>query len=196
MNPLTVRVFMGSKVVHQFLNMCTNNWDEMWESKVFQKHLNTYIHGCHCHVAHNTAKAEGVGFFKVSHFDLEDMIHKSERIPDRKKVENWVHTTRAKLNRLLDEGDITPQQVDSFHEAVLSFLTSAVDYALKKLPLKEPLLKHSTFVDVRQRAESDTGDVLYFVERFPHLLPYHGPEEYDLLGEEFLSYQTMPMISL
>ena len=75
-------------------------------------------------------------------------------------------TTRAKLNRLLDEGDITPQQVDSFHEAVLCFLTSAVAYALKKLPLKEPLLKHSKFVDVRQRAESDIGDVLYFVERF------------------------------
>ncbi|KAK0150373.1 hypothetical protein N1851_008530 [Merluccius polli] len=104
--------------------------------------------------------------------------------------------TRAKLNRLLDEGDITPQQVDSFDEAVLCFLTSAVDYALKKLPLKEPLLKHSTFVDVRQRAESDIRDVLYFVERFPHLIPYHGPEEHDLLGEEFLSYQTMPMISL
>ena len=75
-------------------------------------------------------------------------------------------TTRAKLNRLLDEGDITPQQGDSFHEAVLCFRTSAVDYALKKLPLKEPLLKHSKFVDVRQRAESDIGDVLYFVERF------------------------------
>ena len=86
-------------------------------------------------------------------------------ISNRKKVAHWVHTTRAKLNRLLDEGDITPQQVDSFHEAVLSFLTSALDYAIKKLPLKEPLLKHSTFVDAWQRAESDIGDVLYFVER-------------------------------
>ncbi|XP_061093937.1 uncharacterized protein LOC133126086 [Conger conger] len=119
---------------------------------------------------------------------------KANHLPGRKL--NIGFTTRAKLNKLLDKGDITPQQVDSFHEAVLCFLTSAVDYALKKLPLKEPLLKHSTFVDVRQRAESDIGDVLYFVERFPHLLPYHGPEEHDLLGEEFLSYQTMPMISL
>lgn len=74
-------------------------------------------------------------------------------------------TTRTKLNRLLDEGDVTPQQVDSFHEAVLSFLISAVDYALKKLPLEEPLIKHTKFVDVRQRAESGIEDVLYFVER-------------------------------
>lgn len=31
-----------------------------------------------------------------------------------------------------------------------------------------------------------------FMHRFPHLLTYHGPEEHDLLAEEFLEYQTMP----
>ena len=35
-----------------------------------------------------------------------------------------------------------------------------------------------------------------FINRFPHLLPYHGPEEHDHLGEEFLNYQTMPTTSL
>ncbi|KAK6316411.1 hypothetical protein J4Q44_G00139350 [Coregonus suidteri] len=54
----------------------------------------------------------------------------------------------------------------------------------EKLPLEEPLIKHAQFVDVWQRAESDIEDVLYFVERFPHLLPYHGPEEHDLLDAE------------
>ncbi|KAL0964197.1 hypothetical protein UPYG_G00320610 [Umbra pygmaea] len=63
-----------------------------------------------------------------------------------------------------------------------------------ELPLEDPLIKHEIFVDVRQRAESDINDALYFAERFPHLLPYHGPEEHDLLGEEILNFQTMPMI--
>src|SRR4029434_752072 len=35
-----------------------------------------------------------------------------------------------------------------------------------------------------------------FINRFPYLLPYHGPEEHDHLGEEFLNYQTMPTTSL
>ena len=81
-------------------------------------------------------------------------------------------TTRAKLNRYLDEGDITPRQVDSFHEAVLIFLTSAVGHALKKLPMKEPLIKRAEFVDVRQRAESGIEDVLYFVERLVFFFNY------------------------
>ncbi|XP_060776788.1 uncharacterized protein LOC132886247 [Neoarius graeffei] len=110
----------------------------------------------------------------------------------RRKL-NISFTTRAKLNRLLDDGDITPQQMEKFHEAALAFLINAVDYALKKLPLQEPLLKHAKFVDVRQRSECAIEDVLYFVERFPHILPYHGPAEHDLLAEEFLEYQTMPL---
>ena len=70
-----------------------------------------------------------------------------------------------KLNKLLDVGDITPEQMEQFHEAALAFLTYAVEYALKKLPLQEPLLKHAKFVDFRQRLECGVEDALYFVER-------------------------------
>ncbi|KAJ8001112.1 hypothetical protein DPEC_G00187840 [Dallia pectoralis] len=42
----------------------------MWDSKILQKHPNSYIHGCPCHVAHNTAKPAGVGFFKDMVVDI------------------------------------------------------------------------------------------------------------------------------
>ncbi|XP_062849665.1 uncharacterized protein LOC134311943 [Trichomycterus rosablanca] len=88
-------------------------------------------------------------------------------------------------------GDITPQQVERFHQAALAFLIGAVEYAIAKLPLKETLLKHARFVDVQQRTECEVNDAAYFVERFPELLPYHGPQEHDQLSEEFLDYQLM-----
>lgn len=74
-------------------------------------------------------------------------------------------TTRGKVNKLLEEGDITPQHVEKLHASAMAFLTTAVAYALKKLPLKEPLLQHAKFVDVHQRSECDIQDVHYFIDR-------------------------------
>ncbi|CAL8242182.1 unnamed protein product [Merluccius merluccius] len=95
-------------------------------------------------------------------------------------------TTRATLNRLLEAGDITPQEVQLFQQAALVFLVRAVEYSISKLPLKEALLKHAKFVDVQQRAECGVEDALYF-----ELLPFHGPQEQDKVGDEFLEYQLM-----
>ena len=55
---------------------------------------------------------------------------------------------------------------------MMCFLTSAVGYALKKLPMEEPLIKHALFVDVWQRAESGIEDVRYFVERLVFFFNY------------------------
>ncbi|KAJ3587954.1 hypothetical protein NHX12_011549 [Muraenolepis orangiensis] len=92
------------------------------------------------------------------------------------------------LNRLLDAGDITLQQVQRFQQAAVAFLVRAVEYAMKKLPMREPLIKHAMFLDVQQRVECGVEDALYFVDRFPELLPYNVP---DKLSEEFLDYQSM-----
>lgn len=74
-------------------------------------------------------------------------------------------TTRATLNRLLETGDITPQEVQLFQQVALAFLVRAVEYGINKLPLKEPLLKHAKLVDVQQRTECGVEDALYFVHR-------------------------------
>ncbi|KAI9542261.1 hypothetical protein NQZ68_022315, partial [Dissostichus eleginoides] len=100
-------------------------------------------------------------------------------------------TTRATLNRLLEAGDITPQEVQLFQQAALAFLVRAVEYGINKLPLKEALLRHTRFVDVQQRTECGVEDALYFIDRFQELLPFHGPEEQDKVCEEFLEYQLM-----
>ncbi|KAK1904474.1 Protein FAM200B, partial [Dissostichus eleginoides] len=110
--------------------------------------------------------------------------------PTREKL-NVGFTTRATLNRLLEAGDITPQEVQLFQQAALAFLVRAVEYGINKLPLKEALLRHTRFVDVQQRTECGVEDALYFIDRFQELLPFHGPEEQDKVCEEFLEYQLM-----
>ncbi|KAM3602702.1 uncharacterized protein V6R79_009311 [Siganus canaliculatus] len=80
-------------------------------------------------------------------------------------------TTRGTLNRFLEAGDITAQEVELFQRAALAFLVRAVEYGLKNLPFNEALLRHSRFVDVQQRAECGVEDAQYFVDKqgFAHL---------------------------
>ncbi|KAJ8381383.1 hypothetical protein SKAU_G00021610 [Synaphobranchus kaupii] len=69
------------------------------------------------------------------HQELHDITfkEKSNHLPGRKL--NIGFTTRAKLNRLLDGGDITPRQTETFNKDALAFLIKAVEYALQKLPV-------------------------------------------------------------
>ncbi|XP_076867954.1 uncharacterized protein LOC143518920 isoform X2 [Brachyhypopomus gauderio] len=258
-------------------------------SRILAENPSVYIHGCPCHILHNTAKHAVQGFMEVTGFDPEDLAvdvghwfrgstNRKGYLTDEKQPQfkrlagafsnpmtevyllfyqatlptftclnlllqrekpsvfllyeemtkfirklcgRFLHisalqgravedinytdpstqlsgqklnvgfTTRTTLNRLLEAGDVTPQQGESFHQAVLAFLTGAVEYAMAKLPLKESLLKHARFVDVQQRADCEVNDAAYFVERFPKLLPFEAPEEQDKLAEEFQDYQLM-----
>ncbi|XP_029958819.1 uncharacterized protein LOC115396888 isoform X2 [Salarias fasciatus] len=374
MNPLTVRVFDTTKVVHRFLHMCTRSgrscgtadviYKEIhsvlkeneipWKNcvglsvgnapvnisaensiaaKMLQENPNIYIHGCPCHIIHNTAKQAGERFFDISGFDTEDLVvdigywfkgstnrkgylkefcelHSSEymemllhisarwlsletcvtrilqqygpltsyfkslneRQPRfRRLVEAFssplteVHllffqatlpvfsalnfllqrekasifqlyeemmkfikklcsrfmepaalqgevseipykdplqqlpgeklnvgfTTRATLDRLLEAGEVTPEKAQQFQQAALAFLVRAVEYAMDTLPLEDALLKHARFLDVQLRAECGVEDALYFVDRYPELLPFHDPKEQDQIRQEFMEYQLM-----
>nr|XP_033943812.1 uncharacterized protein LOC117449984 [Pseudochaenichthys georgianus] len=42
-------------------------------SRILKEHGSIYIHGCPCHVIHNTAKQAGLGFLEVCGFDPEDL---------------------------------------------------------------------------------------------------------------------------
>ncbi|KAM4581644.1 uncharacterized protein V3H82_005782 [Fundulus diaphanus] len=100
-------------------------------------------------------------------------------------------TTRAALTRLNEAGEISVGDVSGFYRAVRSFLHKATEFALTTLPQNDPLLSHAVFVDFKKRRDSRLDDILYFVRRYNHLLPYDEPKEKDKLGDEFLDYQAM-----
>ncbi|KAK1876166.1 3-dehydroquinate synthase [Dissostichus eleginoides] len=103
-------------------------------------------------------------FLKPSGPHVHDILYKDplNQLPGEKL--NVGFTTRATLSRLLEAGDITPQEVQ--------LLGRAVEYGI--LPLKEALLRHARCVDVQQRTECGVEEALYFRDRFQELLASMG----------------------
>ena len=74
-------------------------------------------------------------------------------------------STRQLLNHLEDDGDISSADVRLFYTAVRQFYIEAADYALNNLPLNDPVLQNSKFVDFMKRDTQDFSQVEYFVAR-------------------------------
>ncbi|ROL41322.1 hypothetical protein DPX16_0210 [Anabarilius grahami] len=129
------------------------------------------------------------GAFRGVNVDTVDLRDEESQLPDSQLGVGF--TTRTTLNRLVEAGDISKDSAKKFHVAARSFFVKAVEYATAKLPLHDPVLEHSRFVDLRQKMDTSLDDVLYFVHRFNHLLPYNQPREQDQLNDEFLEYQMM-----
>ena len=69
------------------------------------------------------------------------------------------------LTRLHEAGEISSGDVTKFYKAARGFLLRSTEYALKTLPLNDPLLPHAELMDFRQRQNSHVDDMLYFVQR-------------------------------
>ena len=52
--------------------------------------------------------------------------------------------TRQTLSKQLNEGSISPEDVNKFHRGVPAFIEEASAYVLKRLPVDNPLLKHAS----------------------------------------------------
>ena len=74
-------------------------------------------------------------------------------------------TTRQLLNKLENDGAISPSQVMVFYVAVRSFYCTAAKYVKENLPLKDAVLKNACFVDFEQRSTAEFSQVEFFVSR-------------------------------
>lgn len=72
-------------------------------------------------------------------------------------------------------------------EHIKSFYVTAVDYMLKKFPLRSDMLLNAQVADVEQRATVSWSSVEYFADRSP------GSSSRDTLHESFRKYQTSPL---
>ena len=129
--------------------------------------------------------------------DITNISHceSSSQLEDRKIYICIV--TRSRLNKLLEEGDVSPREIEKFMNGVKAFYESAVSYALTHLPLKDELLQNAEFVNIRERVQASFTQVTYFVERFSQLLPYTDPKSQEILFHSlwnFKPYKTVPFL--
>ena len=98
--------------------------------------------------------------------------------------------TRSKLNKKLNEGDVTDRDVKKFYTSVFAFYTTAVSYVLKWFPLHEDVTRDSQFVDFTNKEKCDFSMVCTFVDKYSKLLKFSA-RELDQVSEEFFDYQAM-----
>ncbi|KAK1896094.1 Presenilins-associated rhomboid-like protein mitochondrial [Dissostichus eleginoides] len=127
--------------------------------------------------------------FRTTNLESVDLQDQENQLPDTQLGIGL--TTKSTLIRLHEAGDIPSGDVTKFNKVARGFLLRSTEYALQKLPLNDPLLPHAEFVDFRQRQNSHLDDVLYFVQRYKHLLPFEDPREQDRISDEFLEYQML-----
>ena len=82
-------------------------------------------------------------------------------------------STKTLINKLFEEGDISPAEKQKFYSAVHRFYSETFSYTIQKLPINDSVLKHSVFVDISKRDVASFNDVLCFVEKFK--LDYDQP---------------------
>lgn len=105
-------------------------------------------------------------------------------------------STRVKLNRLVEEGH-DPNAISRFYGGVRSFYEKALQYARDNLPLNDPVLINSRFLNFAQRESAEFAQLEYFIDRFSTLLPDKGdPVKMEKLKEELISYQLLEQTDL
>ena len=84
-------------------------------------------------------------------------------------------------------------KIKQFYSVVVDYYSSGLDYILKKLPVNDELLEKAQVADVSMQTTRSVQDLMYFVDRFPVLMPKCSRDELELV---FANYQTWDFSSL
>ena len=99
-------------------------------------------------------------------------------------------TTRQKLRKLFDDGDISELTKNKFYKAVRSFYIDAASQALKKLPFDDPVLSNSVFLNFEEKEDCSVNSVEYFCHKYSNVLKFQN-SDMNKLQDQFLDYQLL-----
>ena len=89
------------------------------------------------------------------------------------------------LNKLLNEGDISPAAHRKFFVAAHHYFKSSLDYILRKFPLNDEVITNAVWINVPERIRVQWENVEYFHNRCQ---PVFKEISADSLYEEFCDY--------
>ena len=69
--------------------------------------------------------------------------------------------TKNLLNKLLEDGEVSALDKQTFFAGVLAFYSEAFSYGVEKLPINDSVLKNSIFADISKRESMSIDDVLF-----------------------------------
>ena len=97
---------------------------------------------------------------------------------------------KARLNRLLSEGDISQYKYDSFHTGAHLFSKDALQYIQNKFPIKNEVNHNSVWVDVEKRDKATWSNIEFFLLKYSNQTCMEGVDN-DKVFEEFVDYQSL-----
>ena len=69
--------------------------------------------------------------------------------------------TKNLLNKLLEDGEVSALDKQTFFAGVLAIYSEAFSYGVEKLPINDSVLKNSIFADISKRESMSIDDVLF-----------------------------------
>jgi len=99
-------------------------------------------------------------------------------------------TARAKVQELLDDGSISPKERDDFLIAARAFHVQGTLYALKWLPIHDPILKQAGVLTVLLKSKFSFHCVVWLVDRFKSYLHLTSM---NMLETTFAPYQLLKL---
>ena len=96
--------------------------------------------------------------------------------------------TKFKLQKLLNDGDVSERDYSAVFDAAQAYFKTAFNYILTKFPVSNEVIMHSRWIDVQNRITSTWESVEFFLNRFKPVLKDLPRDD---VFDEFSDYQTM-----
>lgn len=171
-----------ARVVCLFLEFVLEIFDRHNQALQFEK---PEIHKSK-RIMHDLYKELLLKFLKPSAFSSGSIVDINPVVPYHQKADNDL-VIGSKCRQFMADKKFSDKKVKGLLQQFRAFYHKATTYLQKKLPMEEPLLRHTEFLDLSLLPSMSFSSVKFFTDKYPFLLEN---STLDNLESEFLNLQV------